>query len=91
MAEANETAEDWFGDRLRELREERKLSRQELADLAGMKDGGVRDLEQGVNKPRWGSVIALAAALEVDVAEFLKPPTKRFPRQPGRPRKKKGG
>src|SRR5436309_2336642 len=36
-----------FPGRLRELREAAGLSRQQLADKAGLKLGGVRNLEQG--------------------------------------------
>jgi transcriptional regulator with XRE-family HTH domain len=79
----------WFKDRLRELREAAGWTQQELAARAGMKVGGVRDLEQGVNKPSWASVLALGKALGVSCTAFLEPPAPRPPARPGRPPKPK--
>jgi transcriptional regulator with XRE-family HTH domain len=78
---------EWSGGRLRELREQAGLSRQELADKAGLKLGGIRDLEQGRNKPSWETVLALCQALSVDCSAFTQEPTTQTPAGPGRPRK----
>lgn len=79
---------EWFAGRLRELREKAGLSREELAELAGMKIGGIRDLEQGVNQPRWETVLMLAKVLEVSCEAFNQPPSADLPpSKPGRPRK----
>lgn len=77
---------DRFAGRLRELREAQGLSRQELADKAGMKVGGIRDLEQGRRKPTWETVIAIAKALDVDCTAFLEEPILDPPSGPGRPK-----
>src|SRR4051794_2049404 len=80
---------DWFAGRLRELREAAGLSRKELAEKAGMQsEAGIRNLEQGIRKPAWETVLALATALGVDCTAFTQSPTtdKPLPR-PGRPRK----
>jgi transcriptional regulator with XRE-family HTH domain len=71
-----------FAARLRELREATGHSRQEPADKAGMKIGGVRDLEQGLRRPLWDTVVALAEALGVDIRAFLE--------EPAEPLKKRG-
>jgi transcriptional regulator with XRE-family HTH domain len=63
-----------FAARLRELREAAGLGRQELADKAGMKIGGIRDLEQGLRRPLWDTVVALAEALGADIRAFLEEP-----------------
>jgi transcriptional regulator with XRE-family HTH domain len=77
-----------FAARLRELREQAGLSREQLAERAGLKIGGVRDLEQGRRDPTWRTVLQLAAALQVQVTEFLAEPTSEpAPRSRGRPRK----
>lgn len=76
-----------IADRLRELRLVKGWSRKELADHAGMKQAGIRDIEQGINSPRWTSVIALANALGVGVEEFTKPANQVFEKGRGRPRK----
>ena len=77
-----------FGDRLRELRQSAGLSRQQLADGAGLKSSRVRDLEQGLNKPSWEVVVKLCAALGVSCEVFHQPPSPDLPPPaPGRPRK----
>jgi transcriptional regulator with XRE-family HTH domain len=78
---------EWFAGRLRELREEKGLSREQLADAAGMKVGGIRDLEQGLHVPSWKTVIALCDALGVSSEAFRQKPADRPPATPGRPRK----
>ena len=80
---------EWFADRLRELRAESGLSRKELAERAGLRsEAGIRDIEQGVNKPSWEMVVALCKALGVGCDAFLQPPSPDLPPSaPGRPRK----
>ncbi len=78
---------EWFGSRLRELREQAGLSRQQLADKAGLKIGGIRDLEQGRRSPVWETVLALCQALAVDCSAFTEEPVSREAPGPGRPRK----
>jgi transcriptional regulator with XRE-family HTH domain len=82
---------DWFAGRLRELREASGMTQSQLAEKAGLKVGGVRDLEQARNKPTWETVLALSAALGVDCNAFTQAPAKEKP-QPkrGRPRKPSG-
>ena len=76
---------EWFAGRLRELRESAGLSRQELADKAGLKVGGIRDLEQGLNGPTWATMLAICKVLGVDCTAFQTPPLPREPSGPGRP------
>jgi transcriptional regulator with XRE-family HTH domain len=72
---------------LRELREAKGMSREQLADSAGMKVGGIRDLEQGVRSPTWKTVLALCVALGVTPDAFTTEPADRPPATPGRPRR----
>jgi transcriptional regulator with XRE-family HTH domain len=82
---------EWFAGRLKELREQAGLTQQQLADKAGLSKFGVSDLEQGRRIPGWDTVLALAAALGVDVGAFAVPPqTDTAPRARGRPRKAEG-
>jgi transcriptional regulator with XRE-family HTH domain len=77
-----------FAGRLKELREAAGLSRAELADKAGLKIGGIRDIEQGLRMPYFDTVIALAEALGVDCLAFLQEPSTPFAEaQRGRPAK----
>src|SRR5262245_38249399 len=78
---------DWFAGRLRELREAAGLTREQLAEKAGLKAGGVRDIEQGRRSPQWETVLALCGALGCSCEEFRKRPAERPEPQRGRPRK----
>jgi transcriptional regulator with XRE-family HTH domain len=80
---------EWFAGRLRELREAAGLTQTQLADKAGMKLGGVQNLEQGRTYPTWPTVLALAEALGVTCEAFTRPPAEREPVGPGRPPKEK--
>jgi transcriptional regulator with XRE-family HTH domain len=79
----------WFAGRLRELREAAGLSRKELADKAGLQsEAGIRNLEQGVRRPTWETVLALARALGVSCEAFTREPAPRAVAGPGRPPRK---
>jgi transcriptional regulator with XRE-family HTH domain len=77
----------WFAGRLRELREAKAFSRDELAELAGIKPSAVRDIEQGVYSPNWETVVRLCRALAVTPDAFAQEPSPREPTGPGRPRR----
>jgi transcriptional regulator with XRE-family HTH domain len=77
-----------FAGRLRELREGAGLTQEQLAERARVAPAAVRDLEQGRNQPRWGTVLLLAEALGVtDLREFAREPARRAAPRRGRPRK----
>jgi transcriptional regulator with XRE-family HTH domain len=76
-----------FAARLRELRESAALTQQQLADKAGMKLAGIRNLEQGRRSPGWETVLALADALGVSCEAFTQAPAERQPPRRGRPPK----
>jgi transcriptional regulator with XRE-family HTH domain len=59
-----------FANRLRELREQKGMSREELAQVCGLGRGTVRDYEQGHREPTLRSAFKLAEALGVSVEEF---------------------
>src|SRR5687767_7441742 len=79
---------EWFAGRLKELRTASRLTQKQLAETSGLKEGGIRDLEQGRRNPSWETVLALAKALGVDCTAFTQPPAEQ-PAEPkrGRPRK----
>jgi transcriptional regulator with XRE-family HTH domain len=82
---------EWFARRLRELREAAGLSRKDLAGRAGLRSGaGIRNLEQGIRKPSWDTVVALCKALGVPCDAFLQPPGEPAAPATGRPRKGPG-
>jgi transcriptional regulator with XRE-family HTH domain len=80
---------EWFSGRLRELREQAGLTREGLAEKAGVSVQGLIKWEQGTREPGWASVLALAKALGVSTEAFQTPPQPREPSGPGRPAAKK--
>lgn len=56
-----------IGVALRTARRRLGLTQQELADLAGLSDRTVRDLEKGSTSPSIGSVLAIARVLGLSI------------------------
>lgn len=54
-----------FGKRLRELREERRLSQEKLADLAGLHRNYIGNIERGENGIGIDNIMLLARTLKV--------------------------
>jgi transcriptional regulator with XRE-family HTH domain len=80
---------EWFGLRLKALREARGLTQRGLADAAGLAVRAVTYYEAGARYPTWDVVLALAAVLGEDCTAFTQPPAEREPAKPGRPPKPK--
>ena len=60
------------GEKLRKLRQQRLLSREELAEKAGTHRDHIGRLERNaISEPQMRTIRNLAAALEVDPSEFL--------------------
>ncbi len=57
--------------RLRELRQRRMLTQQELADQAGTTESTVNRLENGLQQPRISTIRKLAMVLGVDAEELI--------------------
>jgi transcriptional regulator with XRE-family HTH domain len=64
------TMSSTFGDRLREIRENREFSQSDLARAAGMQPSAIAHFEAGRRKPSFDNVRALATALQVS-ADYL--------------------
>ncbi len=61
-----------FAARLKKLREQAKLTQEQLAEKSGLDVGTIRQLEQGTRtNPLWQTVCALARGLERDVLVFV--------------------
>lgn len=80
-------ADDGFGARLKELREQAGMTQQQLADAAGMHRFGVSKLEQGLREPSWATVRAICKALGVSCEAFNQEAAEKPATGPGRPRK----
>ncbi len=60
-----------FGQRLREVRDSRKLTQEIVAERAGLRQNHLSDIERGVKLPTLLTLIRLAAALECDVRDLV--------------------
>ena len=56
-----------YGERMKMLRKERKVSQQELADLMGVKIRGYQFYESETTEPRIAALIALADFYDVSI------------------------
>ena len=60
-----------FGQRVREIRQDRGLSQEELAELAGMHRTYVSSLERGLRNVGLDNILAIAAALDVSPSDLF--------------------
>ena len=58
---------NFFTDRLKTLRKEKKLTQKELAEQIGIKQNSYSDWETGKNEPSFENLIKLADLLEVSL------------------------
>ncbi len=75
-----------LGLRIQELRRAHGETQESLADRLGMLPSNYARLEQGRNNPTVETLHRVATALDVDLAEFFRQPTRKLSK-PGRPRK----
>lgn len=61
-----------FGERVRLLREEQKLSRKQLADAIGVDPSRLLRIETGVGTPTIDQYFALAEALKISFAGLVR-------------------
>lgn len=66
------TKNSTFGERLREFREDRKMSQLELSERAGMSNATLVRYENDLSEPKLAIAVRLAEVLETDL-EFLIP------------------
>lgn len=55
-----------FGSRIKNARENKKLSQQQLANLLNVTDGSISNYEKGVAYPRWEAIKKICSILDVD-------------------------
>ncbi len=60
-----------FGNQLRKLRQERKLTQEELADKAGMHFTYIGQIERGIRNPSLINLQKIAKALKVSAGQLL--------------------
>jgi len=62
-----------FGERLKTIRNEKKLSLRALADIAEMDFGNINEIETGKVNPSLTTIVFLANALKIDPADLFPP------------------
>jgi transcriptional regulator with XRE-family HTH domain len=62
---------DWYGPRLRALREQAGLSQAALGERVSLAGSQINKLETNVNQPTLATALAIAEALGVPIAEFI--------------------
>lgn len=60
-----------FGQHLRELRQQKKLTQEELADKAGMHFTYVGQIERGIRNPSLVNLYKLSKALKISAGQLL--------------------
>jgi transcriptional regulator with XRE-family HTH domain len=61
-----------LGEAIRQLRNKRGLSQEDLAHAAGVTTGTISTIERGNSNPTWGTVKSIARALDVSMPELSK-------------------
>ncbi|MEO6775471.1 MAG: helix-turn-helix transcriptional regulator [Kofleriaceae bacterium] len=74
----------WLAANIRQLRERRGWTQEQLAEAASLATRYVQTLESPQANPRAGILLAVADALAVDVGRLFKPAVYQA-REPGRP------
>ncbi|NOX35650.1 MAG: helix-turn-helix domain-containing protein [Deltaproteobacteria bacterium] len=62
---------DEVGKRIKQLREERGISIEDLANLTGFEIARLNDIESGIEKPQLGTVMKLSKALDSAVGRLV--------------------
>ena len=71
MANTHESYEYPVGDRLRFFREQKQISTNKLANLAGISQSYVRDIEMGNKNPTIEVLFQLCKALDISLSDFF--------------------
>lgn len=61
-----------LGEAVRQLRQKRNITQEDLAHEADITTGTLSLIERGHANPTWGTVKGITAALGVDIAELAK-------------------
>ncbi len=61
-----------FGRRVRELRQERNFTQQQLADISGLHKNYIGMIERGERNPSLVNIEILAGSFEISISELMK-------------------
>ena len=71
MTRRRQPEAELFGQRLRQLRNDRGVTQVELAEASGLIDTYISDMERGLKVPSLTTILRLAAALGCKVADLV--------------------
>jgi len=71
MAKGSKTSGKSFSQALREARQEKGISQEELADRAGLHRTYISQIERGLKSPSLRSLEQIAQALDLSIAALL--------------------
>ena len=60
-----------FGEKLKALRNQKELTQSRLSEISGISESAIRKYEKGEREPKFDTKQKIAAALDVDISEFL--------------------
>jgi transcriptional regulator with XRE-family HTH domain len=60
-----------FGEKLKKIRTERKISLRTLGDIADMDFGNINEIENGKINPSLTTIVSLAEALGIQPSDFF--------------------
>lgn len=61
-----------FGEMIKTRRKQKKLTQEELSELAGITDVYLRDLERGSYTATWVICLRICSALDIDINDIRK-------------------
>lgn len=61
-----------FGQRVRELRQEKNLTQQQLADISGLHKNYIGMIERGERNPSLVNIEILSKSFEISISELMK-------------------
>lgn len=67
-----QTVAELFGTTLREVRRERGLSQERLAEMTSLSTNYIGEMERGLKAPGLGVIVRLCRALDVSIAHLLR-------------------
>jgi transcriptional regulator with XRE-family HTH domain len=70
VKKARKSAGEFFGERLRDLRQDRNVTQVVLAERTGLPQSHISDIERGVMLPNLVTILRIAAALPCKVSEL---------------------
>ena len=71
MTQKTQTEGVLFGERLRDVRQRRRVTQAELARIAGMSEAYISNMEHGLKVPSLTTILRLAVALNCKVTDLV--------------------